>query len=378
MSQFDIPDRLISIKDVIPSALIALGAQAGHALLPIPDSRHVIVFLIDGLGELQLREHMVHAPVFEQGSQGFIATEFPSTTPVVLGSLGTGLSPGHHGLVGASFWIPEEEQMLAPLKWGSTPHPLSITPDSTLFEIARGEGVNVATIAPSKHRESGLTRSVLRGSEYYGANSPVDILNVSHERSEQIRSTEPALTYIYWPDLDRIGHVHGVGTHEWIAGLNAVNSLVTSLAENLKSGESLVVTSDHGMVTCPAELRIGIEDHPSLSDSLIRIGGEPRVRHIYVREGSQLDAQATWESILGSRAQVLTREEAIQNGLFQVADLSIAERIGDLVVIATGNHTLTSRIDPRSSSLLGQHGATTPEEILVPLRIFQSENEGQT
>jgi hypothetical protein len=132
------------------------------------------------------------------------------------------------------------------------------------------------------------------------------------------------------------------------------------------------------MLTCPAESRIGIEDHPSLSDSLIRIGGEPRVRHIYVRDGSQRDAQATWKSVLGNRAQVLTREEAIQKGLFQVADFSMAERIGDLVVIATGNHALTSRIDPRSSRLLGQHGALTPEEILVPLRIFQSENERKT
>ena len=375
MSQYDIPDRLISIKDVIPSALIALGTRTGHALLPIPPSHHVIVFLIDGLGELQLQEHMVHASAFQLGTQGFIATEFPSTRPVVLGSLGTGLSPGHHGMVGASFWVPEEEQMLAPLKWGSTPHPLSITPDHTLFEIARDAGVNVATIAPSKHRESGLTRSVLRGSEYHGANSPADIVKVFQERSSHMRSTEPALTYIYWPDLDRIGHVHGVGTPEWIEGLVVVNSLVSTLAEILVPGESLVVTSDHGMLTCPAESRIGIEDHPSLSDSLIRIGGEPRVRHIYIRDGAQRDAQATWKSILGNRARVLTREEAIQQGLFQVADASIAERIGDLVVIATGNHTLTSRIDPRSSRLLGQHGATTPEEILVPLRIFQSENE---
>jgi hypothetical protein len=373
MSEFAIPDRLVSIKDVIPSALIALGALSGDAKLSIPQSRHVIILLIDGLGEYQLQEHTAQAPIFQYGSHEFIATEFPSTTPVVLGSLGTGLSPGLHGLVGASFWVPEEEQMLAPLKWGSTPHPLSIAPDKTLFEMAKEAGVDVATIAPAKHQQSGLTRSVLRGPSYHGANSPTEILDVFAQRSESIQATQPALTYIYWPDLDRLGHVYGVGSPQWVEGLGAVNVLVAALVQSLASGESLVVTSDHGMITCPMEARISIEDHPSLCDSVSRIGGEPRVRHIYCRSGSQLDVQMTWKSILGDRAQVFTREECSANGLYHFAHESMAERIGDLVVISENDHMLTSRMDPRSSSLLGQHGALSQQEMYVPLRIFQSE-----
>ncbi len=370
MSHFDIPDRRISIKDVVPTALVALGVLSGDAVIPIPPSRHVVILLIDGLGEYQLQDHITHAPVFQYGSPGFIATEFPSTTPVVLGSLGTGLGPGEHGLVGASFWVPEDEQMLAPLKWGSTPHPLSIAPDKTLFELAGEAGVDVATIAPSKHQQSGLTRSVLRGPSYLGANSPAEILHAFSQRHESIHPTQPALTYIYWPDLDRLGHVYGVGSPQWVDGLCTVNTLAGALVENLTGGEALVVTSDHGMITCPPESRINIDEFSSLSESIMRIGGEPRVRHVYCHDGAQRDAQVTWQSILGERAHVFTREECIENGLYLFTDGSMAERIGDLVVIAVGDHMVTSRTDPLSSSLLGQHGALTPQEMYVPLRIF--------
>ncbi len=373
MSNPVVEDLSISMKDVIPSAIRSLNAGQSDNSLMIPHSLHVVVLLIDGLGELQLRNHAPDAPILHTGSLGFMTTEFPSTTPVVLGSLGTGLTPGRHGLVGASFWLPEDEQMFAPLKWGSIPHPLSIAPEKTLFEMARESGIDVATIAPSKHQQSGLTRSVLRGSSYHGANSPDEILNSFRARQSHLHANQPALTYIYWPDLDRLGHVFGAGSREWIDGLRIVNSLVTELVESLNKGESLVVTSDHGMITCPEESRIGIENHPSLGESLIRVGGEPRVRHVYVRDGSLGEVQATWQSVLDLRARVLTREESIDSGLFHVEESAIAQRIGDLVVIAMGNHMLTSSIDPLSSRLLGQHGADSAEESLVPLRIFDSD-----
>lgn len=372
MYQLAVPDRSISLKDVMPSALHALGIASAEAALPIPQSRHVVIVLIDGLGEFQLREHIEYAPVFQNGSNGFIPTEFPSTTPVALASLGTGLSPGRHGVVGASFWVPEDDQMLKPLKWGSTPHPLSIAPDKTMFERAVESGVDTATIAPTKHRQSGLTRSVLRGAEYLGASSFDEILEVYRLRRTKIAARESALTYIYWPDLDRVGHVSGVGSIEWIDALVEVNRLLTALVESLRTGESLVVTSDHGMVTCPAGSRTAIEEHPDLCESLLRIGGEPRSRHLYFRAGSQLDAQITWRSFLGERVHILTREECIENGLYQVTDHLMAARIGDLVAISAGDHMLTSREDSRTSRLLGQHGALTQEEIYVPLRIFNT------
>jgi predicted AlkP superfamily pyrophosphatase or phosphodiesterase len=367
-------ERQLSVKDVIPSALHSLGLLQGQAPISLPDSHHVIVLLIDGLGELQLRDHLSKAPIFLSGSNSCIATEFPSTTPVVLGSLGTGLSPGEHGLVGASFWLPEEEEIFAPLRWGSTPHPLSITPERTLFEFASESGADVATIAPTKHQHSGLTRSVLRGSTYHGADSLNEILSSFGSRQLHLSPKRLTLTYVYWPDLDRIGHIFGSGSDEWIQGLRTVNSLITSLVEKLVSGESLIVTSDHGMITCPHENRLRIEDHPSLQESLLRIGGEPRVRHLYVRNGSHHDVQEAWKSVLGERAHVFTRDQSLTSGLFKVNEASMTDRIGDLVVISRGSHMISSAVDPLSSSLLGQHGSLTPEESLVPLSVFVSES----
>ena len=360
-----------TLKDVLPAALQALGLGGPSSALIIRESRHVVVLLVDGLGELQLQKFIEHAPIFELASGGSIQTEFPSTTPVALGSLGTGLHPGGHGLVGASFWLPEEMQLLAPLKWGSDPHPLSVIPESTLFEYARDQGVSVSTVAPAKHKFSGLTRSVLRGSDYFGADNTAEIVETFRERQAHLRTIQnKGLTYIYWPDLDRLGHIYGVGSDQWLEGLRMVNSLVSLLREELTSSDTLLVTSDHGMVVCPPENRIAIEQHQMLMEGVRLIGGEPRVRHVYVQPGAQSDVVSAWRSVLGTRAMVLTRQESMDGNLFEIDDDAFADRVGDVVVVAADNFTLSSTNDPLSSALLGQHGSLTPDEMIIPLKIF--------
>ena len=98
----------LQLKDVIPGAIFALNPSlfAGASAFSganIPLSSHVIVLLIDGLGEIQLQEFAPSLLLSESSIATPMLTHFPSTTPVALGSLGTGQSPGQHGFVGASF-----------------------------------------------------------------------------------------------------------------------------------------------------------------------------------------------------------------------------------------------------------------------------------
>ncbi|MGH3977902.1 MAG: alkaline phosphatase family protein, partial [Pseudonocardiaceae bacterium] len=71
--------------------------------------------------------------------------------------------------------------------------------------------------------------------------------------------------------------------------------------------------------------------------------------------------------VLGSRAWVVSREEAVTAGWFGPVASPVAERIGDVVVAARGGTGVLRRVaEPRESALVGHHGSLTAAEQLVP------------
>ena len=78
---------------------------------------------------------------------------------------------------------------------------------------------------------------------------------------------------------------------------------------------------------------------------------------------------AGWRDILGDRAWVVSRDEAIGAGWFggRVTD-DVRPRIGDVVAAARGSSGLLRKaVEPIESSLVGQHGSLTEAELRVPL-----------
>lgn len=162
-----------------------------------------------------------------------------------------------------------------------------------------------------------------------------------------------------------IGHIHGPGSAEWLQSLREVDNFIASLATDLPAGCRLVVTADHGMVT--AETPIDIDMIPALLSDVVTVAGEARVRHAYARAGADQDVLAAWASELGGHARVLSREQALDERLFG-AGSDHADRLGDVIAIATGGVVLTrSQNEELESSLVGHHGANTADEQHIPL-----------
>lgn len=297
-----------------------------------------------------------------------MAAPFPSTTCVSLTSLGTGLPPGMHGIVGSSFRL-DDGSTLSPLTWGTDPNPIATQPEPTMLERAEAAGLLVVSAAPAQHRASGLTRAALRGGEYPGADTAEE--RVAVVRAAIARATaedRPCLVYVYWPDLDKAGHVHGVGAAPYRAELVRVDGLVAALAELVGPEVALLVTADHGLVTVPHRRRLDIEARPALRRGVVTILGEPRVRHVYAQPGRAEDVLDAWRAELGDRADVRRRDEVGE--LLGPVDEWYAERIGDVVAIARDDWALVSdRVDRLVSSLVGQHGGLTDAEVLIPLRV---------
>lgn len=352
-----------TLADVSTSAAAAVGVTGFVDRLGIGPAQHVVLCLIDGLGWQSLRDHPELAPHLSALSGASVAAPFPTTTPVGLGSLGTGLLAGEHGLVGASFEYPETGRILAPLQWGSRPTPVAVQPEATIFERVHRAGVRMTSLSAPDYEESGLTRAVLRGAEYRGVATVDDRCSAVRDI---LRSPGPSYTYVYWPELDRVGHESGVASPEWRAALGRADALVGRLAELLVPGSVLIVTADHGMVDIAPERRVHLDSEPLLSSGVRRWAGEPRARHVYAESGALPDVLATWRSVLGDRADVLARTEAVERGLFGPVDPVLADRIGDLIAIPRAGWMLASATDPTISRLIGQHGGLTPDEILIP------------
>jgi hypothetical protein len=176
---------------------------------------------------------------------------------------------------------------------------------------------------------------------------------------------------VYHGDLDGTGHVFGVASDAWYNQLAHVDKLAEQLAGTLPSGTMMYVTADHGMVDISADDKFDVDAHPELRSGLALLGGEPRARHLYARRGAAADLLATWREVLGDRAWVLPRDEAISEGWFGQVDAAMTSRIGDVVAAADGSLALVAtQAEPRESRLVGMHGSLTAAEQLVPALMY--------
>lgn len=353
----------VGLQHVLSSGAAALGAPGFDNRMGLDECSVAVVCLIDGLGAQSIEENLDLFDSLADAEGGSIEAAFPTTTPTGLATLGTGRPPGEHGIVGASFYLPEDDVILSPLHWGRLPSPLAVQPEPTVFERVAALGMQAITIAPAAYARSGLTAAVLRGSEYQAAES------VDERKSrlqEVVGSDRPALVYVYWAALDRAAHEFGLRSQQWRDAAREVNSLLWELRGALPVSGMLTVTADHGMVDCVE--RVWIEDFALLQVGIRAVAGEPRMRHIYAQaDHDPADIARRWREVLVDKATVLLRREAIDAGLFGSMESATIDRIGDVLAIAEGGVVLASRtFDERVSLLRGHHGALTDAERRIP------------
>jgi hypothetical protein len=377
------------LTEVASSAMAALGVEGFENRLSVPDIERIALLLVDGLGWRQLRRHADVAPFLSAVAEGAagtgrpISTPFPSTTATSLASIGTGLPPGAHGLVGYAFRVPgHDDRVMNALRWqlygqgpqvglGAELPPATFQPFASMFERARSGGVDVCLAGPEHLGDAPLTRAVLRGGRYESAHSLGDLSAVV---SRELDAPGRRLVYGYHANLDTTGHVRGANSEAWRLELGHVDRLASDIAQRLRPGAALVVTADHGMVDVPEERRLDLADRPELATGVQMLGGEGRARHIYVEPGAESDVAAAWQVALGDGAWVGSRDQAIGMGWFG-PDVrhEVRSRIGDVVMAASEPVGVFQRlVDPVQSRLLGHHGSLTPDEALVPFLLILS------
>ncbi|MFI7549821.1 alkaline phosphatase family protein [Micromonospora sediminimaris] len=368
-----------SLADVLPSALAVLGVPGATDPLglaaELPEVRRIAVLLVDGLGWYQIPTAAPYAPTLTGLTAAAgrpLTSGFPSTTPTSLVTLGTGVAPGAHGVLGFTVCVPGTERVLNHIEWrDGDPDPLRWQPVPTQLERARAAGVAVTVVSRPEFGGTGLTLAANRGGDYRGA-AGVDAVAAT-TLAALTAGPGPTLVSAYHPDVDRHGHLSGVDSLPWRVAVTELDGLLARLVDGLPPDAALLVTADHGQLDIPAGDRFDLDTDPRLTDGVRVVAGEPRVRYLHVAPGATADVVAAWSAVLGTAARVLTREEAVASGRFGPVATDHLDRVGDVVVICNDTYAvLASRSEPPMvSRLVAFHGADTAAEMTIPLLVVR-------
>ncbi|HEX9355576.1 MAG TPA: nucleotide pyrophosphatase/phosphodiesterase family protein [Streptosporangiaceae bacterium] len=356
-----------TLPDLASSLIASLGVRDAPNPLGLSSTRRACLLIVDGLGWELLRAHQAAAPFLsELTTTGRVLTAgFPATTVTSLSSLGTGLPPGRHGMLGYQVAVPGQDRLLNGLRWDEQVDPVKWQPAPTIFQRATAAGIDAYRVAARGLEKTGFSVASMRGAAY----RPADSLGaLAAQASWALAGSDRALVTVYHAELDGTGHVFGSQSEAWSNQLAHVDKLAEQLASSLPAGTMLYVTADHGMTDAGPDERIDVDVLPGLRDGVALLGGEPRARHVYAVPGAAADVLATWHGVLGGRAWVASREEAIGAGWFGPVDERFAPRIGDVVAAPAGSWAIVAtKAEPLESSLEGMHGSLTPGDQFVPL-----------
>ncbi|TSE16181.1 alkaline phosphatase family protein [Arthrobacter sp. KBS0703] len=371
-----------SVAEVLSSAAASLGVDGFENALGLPPAKRICVVLADGLGRSLLKQKSAHTPflrgIMQQGQGAvpvWLDSAFPSTTAASLASLGTGLAPGQHGLVGYDVLDPAQDKVVNMLgNWDAGVDPLKWQPFPTVFERA-AEHVDVATVSLPQFGSSPMTLAALRGGRFISATT-------SHARTaaaaEAMAGADASLMYFYLNDLDKAGHRYGSQSPQWEHQFEELDATVKRLDATLPTGTTVLVTADHGMLDVAEAQRIDYSAEPALVAGVRHTAGEPRMVHLYLEDGADGNARQrlldAWRGRFGDRIWAFTREEALAAGLFGPVRPEVAGRVGDVMIAARDALALydTRRVRATALEVVGQHGSLTKAEREVPLLCFKA------
>ncbi|HMM54388.1 MAG TPA: alkaline phosphatase family protein [Candidatus Desulfobacillus sp.] len=348
---------------------------------PADTARHVVLLVIDGLGDNYLRAHGAGGALLRHRA-GRLTSVFPSTTATAVTTFLTGLAPQQHALTGWHMYFSELDAILAvlPLRprggqalaGQAAALPARLFGHPSFFQRIGRPGV---CVSPQAIADSPFNRYHAEGAEIRAYRSLAEMFGQIIDALRM--SARPAYVHAYYPELDALAHAHGIGSAQVAACFAELDAAFAAfLAELSGIGALVLACADHGFIDSPPERQIDLAQHPELQAMLARpLCGEHRAAYCYLRPGqSERFAECVREQ-LGGRAELRAGAALVAEGWFGsgAADPRLASRVGDAVLVMRENWTLFDWLEgERRHRMIGVHGGLSADEMLVPLVVARA------
>ena len=113
--------------------------------------------------------------------------------------------------------MPGTDRVLNHIHWPDDPDPLRWQPLPTQFDVAAAAGVTARVVSQPESRRQRADHGRLPGRASTSPAARADAL--ADAMLAGLRGPAPALVYGYQPDVDKAGHLFGVGSPEWTAAV---------------------------------------------------------------------------------------------------------------------------------------------------------------
>jgi hypothetical protein len=350
-------------------------APDGFASLPgliareVETRRRVVVVLLDAFGWAFVQRHERHpllSRIARDGTLAPMASQFPSTTTAHVTTMHTGLPVEAHGLYEWRVFEPSAGDVIIPLLVGDDPgfEARALLPDGPSFyqRLAVRAGAASTVFSPARFSPSGYDRIAIRGADIRPYD---DLASGAHALASHLAATdEKSYNYLYWDQIDAIGHQHGPSSPEFDdACLRALDVLYGAFfGPEAPRGDDtlLLLTADHGQVDVSPD-RVDYLDElvPDLAERVTTPpAGSARDLFLHVVE-EHVDATiAAIDTALGDRGTAVRSAT-----LFPTIGPRLAARLAPICVLpAPGRMTWLATHKDVEQVFRGHHGGRTPEE----------------
>lgn len=357
----------------------------------IHESNKKLLIIIDGLGLDMLRRILNKSnsltKAMEVSEIKEVTTLSPSVTPTLLTSFDSGLDVAKHGVIGDTMPVKELGMILklsanAPAAVsGSKLDDSSLSfifPEPNLInKIA--ENNKMIILKPEKLKDSSYCKSMYKNKIEM---SYTNIKDLFVKTVMIMKKNQYDFIYIYMDEVDELLHACSPDSKE---AERFVYTLLSAISKHLfavarKAGYSILITSDHGLITIKAKDIISIEN----SDNIMKFmtmppWGSHRYQFMDVVDGIDELFERAFNVKYRKNAILLRSDDAIMTGLFgsRTVEKGVRYRFGKYIAIALGNHFFYYLYPHKKKWWLdakwhhaGVHGGMLPKEMYVPAIII--------
>ena len=338
---------------------------------------NVVLLVIDRLGYQYLD---THGQYLKYHCAARLTSVFPSTTATSITTFLTGQAPMQHGLTGWFTYLKEVAGITAVLPFQLRGSQESLTDRRVTVQELYGHtpvfdllDIESCVVSPGWILNSEFNRA------HCGRARPVPFTDMDSMLDAIARlvqdHTHKKYIYAYWPDFDRLSHIHGNASEVVAEHFRQIENGIQKMLKQIPSDRCrILITADHGFIDTSQQQQIKLDEHPELQNCLtMPLSGEPRTAYCYVHP-EKVDTFLNYiADNLDDKMECVNSQQLIEQGAFGLGQphSALSGRVGDFTLLMKQNYVIKDwLLGEKPFFHTGVHGGNSEQEMFVPLIVL--------